>query len=80
MKTATADLVARLQQQEAAVSVARKAFNDDTARAQAAFHDTAQKLGLCISSVWLNSNAMRSVRISPNTSWNTSCSSGLSDQ
>jgi DNA repair exonuclease SbcCD ATPase subunit len=43
-----ADLVERLQQQEAAVAVARNRLNEDTFRAQAAFRDTAQKLGLCI--------------------------------
>jgi len=42
------DLVAKLQRQETAVAVARNALNESTARAQAAFHDTAQKLGLCI--------------------------------
>lgn len=43
-----ADLVARLQQQEAAVGIARNALNENTSRAQAAFHDTEQNLGLCI--------------------------------
>lgn len=42
------DLVARLEQQEAAVRVARTALTENTARAQAAFHDTEQELGLCI--------------------------------
>ena len=49
MTTNTNDLVAKLQQQEAAVGVARKALNENTAQAQAAFHETEQKLGLCIS-------------------------------
>jgi hypothetical protein len=44
-------LVARLQQQEAAVRVARNGLNDNTARALAAFHNTEQQLGLCISSL-----------------------------
>lgn len=42
------DVVARLQQQEGAVGIARNALNENTARAQAVFHDTEQKLGLCI--------------------------------
>ena len=42
------DLVAKLQQQEAAVGAAHKALNENTARAQAAFHDTEQQLGLVI--------------------------------
>ena len=48
MTTNPDDLVTKLQQQEAAVGVARKALNENTARAQAALHDTEQKLGLCI--------------------------------
>lgn len=46
--TIPADLVARLQQQEADVRVARNVLSESTARAQAAFHDTEQQLGLCI--------------------------------
>ena len=38
------------------------------------------ELSFSYCSVWLNSYAMRSVRIPPNTSWNTSCSSGFSDR
>jgi hypothetical protein len=42
------DLVEKLQQQEAAIGVARNALNMNIAQAQAAFHDTEQELGLCI--------------------------------
>jgi hypothetical protein len=42
------DLVSRLQQQGAAVGVARNALDENAARARATFHDTEQKLGLCI--------------------------------
>ena len=45
----TADLIVKLQQQEAAVSAARRALNENTVRAQAALHDTEQQLGLVIS-------------------------------
>jgi hypothetical protein len=48
MTANVADLVARLQQQQAGVSVARNVLNENTARAQAAFHDTELRLGLCI--------------------------------
>jgi hypothetical protein len=43
------DLVEKLQQQEAAVGVARNALNEKHARAQSAFHETTQKLKLTIS-------------------------------
>src|SRR5438093_13216167 len=46
--TIPGDLVAKLQQQEAAVGLARTALNENTALTQAAFHDKEQKLGLCI--------------------------------
>jgi hypothetical protein len=42
------DLVARLQEKDAAVAVACKALNEDTVQALAVFDDTAQQLGLCI--------------------------------
>ena len=45
------NLVARLLQQAAAVGVARKALNENTARAQAALFDTDQKLGLTIATL-----------------------------
>ena len=42
------DLVAKLLQQAAAISVARKELNETTARAQAALYDTGQQIGLTI--------------------------------
>ena len=49
MTTTIPDLVAKLQQQQAAVGAARKALNENTARAQASFHDTEQQLALVVS-------------------------------
>ena len=49
MKTPNiADLIAKLQQHDAAIGTACSEWNEKALRTRAAFHDTAQKLTLCI--------------------------------